>query len=66
VRSVIDAIDAQGSTGAGAVWGPLGNLVTVARALVTAALVREESRGNHTRTDYREAKEEYRCRLILT
>jgi L-aspartate oxidase len=45
--------------------GELHNLVTVGRALVAAALAREESRGNHTRTDHPEAREALRCRLVL-
>jgi L-aspartate oxidase len=43
----------------------LANLVTVARALVVAAAVREETRGCHTRTDFRETDEQFRVRLVL-
>ena len=46
-------------------WAALGNMALVARGLVTAALAREESRGNHTRTDHPETREEFRCRLVL-
>jgi L-aspartate oxidase len=47
-------------------WLALANLVTVGSALVAAALAREESRGNHTRTDHPTTREELRCRLVLT
>ena len=42
----------------------LRNLATVGRVLCAAALAREESRGAHTRTDFPEATEAYRVRLI--
>jgi L-aspartate oxidase len=54
------------ATGTGPDWVALANLVTVGRALVTSALAREESRGNHTRTDHPTTREELRCRLVLT
>jgi aspartate oxidase len=41
------------------------NLVTIANAVVTAALVREESRGAHTRTDHPQRDEAFRTRLVL-
>ncbi|HZQ57829.1 MAG TPA: FAD-dependent oxidoreductase [Acidimicrobiales bacterium] len=43
---------------------PLGNLTRVAMALVAAAARREESRGNHTRTDFPETSERFWCRLV--
>jgi succinate dehydrogenase/fumarate reductase flavoprotein subunit len=43
----------------------LANLVTVARAVVAAAAAREETRGCHTRTDFPEADEQFRVRLVL-
>jgi L-aspartate oxidase len=42
----------------------LRNLTRVAMALVTAAARREESRGNHTRTDFPETSERFWCRLV--
>jgi len=59
---VLDSV----SVGSGPDWAALANLVTVGRALVAAALAREESRGNHTRTDHPATREELRCRLVLT
>ena len=50
--------------GYGPSWAPLGSLVGVGRALVAAALVREESRGNHIRTDHPGPREDFRCRLV--
>lgn len=41
------------------------NLVTVARALVRAALAREESRGTHTRLDHPETLEAYAGRFVV-
>ena len=46
VKIDVDAHDAAGFE--------LRNLLTVARALVAAALAREESRGTHTRIDFPE------------
>ena len=46
-------------------WGALGNLTVVARALVTSAMARTESRGNHTRTDHPATSEAFRLRLVL-
>ena len=44
----------------------LRNLGTVAQALITAALVREESRGAHTRTDFPDTLDMWRIRSVLT
>jgi L-aspartate oxidase len=41
------------------------NLLTVARALLAAALEREESRGNHTRSDFPETRDDLRVRMVL-
>ena len=43
----------------------LVNLVTVAGALLTAAQVREESRGCHTRQDFPDTTDDFRTRLVL-
>jgi L-aspartate oxidase len=40
------------------------NLVEVGRAVLAGALVREESRGCHTREDYRDTREALRVRLV--
>ncbi len=42
----------------------LQNLLEVGSALLTAASVREESRGSHTRSDHPLAQESFRCRLV--
>ena len=46
-------------------WNAVGNLALVARSLVAAALAREESRGNHTRTDQPAMSDAFRLRLVL-
>jgi L-aspartate oxidase len=43
----------------------LQNMLTIARAMVAAALAREESRGTHLRTDFREPKPEWKKHLCL-
>ncbi len=43
----------------------LGNLVTVAEALLRNASAREESRGAHTCTDFPETRDEFRRRLVI-
>ena len=43
----------------------LRNLATVAQALVTAALAREESRGSHTRIDFRETRDDLCTRFVI-
>jgi L-aspartate oxidase len=45
-------------------WSALSNLVRVGRALVAAALAREESRGNHSRTDFPATSDAFLVRLI--
>ena len=42
----------------------LRNLVTVGNAMLSAALVREESRGCHTRTDFPATDPGLRVRLV--
>jgi aspartate oxidase len=43
----------------------LANLVEVARALLTAATLRAESRGAHTRTDHPDTEAAFRVRIVL-
>jgi L-aspartate oxidase len=43
----------------------LGNLVTVAEALLRNASAREESRGAHTRTDFGDTRPEFARRLVI-
>jgi L-aspartate oxidase len=47
-------------------WFEVANLIEVARALLTAAEAREESRGAHTRTDFPTTRDAFRCRLVVT
>jgi len=44
----------------------VANLVQVSRALVAAALRREESRGTHTRLDHPETRDAFRARIVFT
>jgi len=41
----------------------LRNLTDVARALLEAAVAREETRGSHARSDFPETSPHFRCRL---
>jgi L-aspartate oxidase len=43
----------------------LANMVTVARLIAEAALLREESRGAHFRTDFPEPRDEWKRHLIF-
>jgi len=47
-----------------AAW-ELRNLATVGRALCTAALAREESRGAHTRSDFPASRDDLRVRFVI-
>jgi len=55
---------AVASLGPGRPAGELANLVTVARALLGAADVRQETRGAHARRDHPRAEPRWRCRLV--
>jgi L-aspartate oxidase len=44
--------------------GELDNLLTVARALLASAEARRESRGAHTRAEFDQRDEHWRCRLV--
>ena len=46
--------------------GEDANLLTVGRALVAAALTREESRGTHTRLDFPERSPRFDGRLVFS
>jgi L-aspartate oxidase len=43
----------------------LRNLATVAQSVIAAALTREESRGSHTRIDFRETRDDLRLRFVI-
>jgi L-aspartate oxidase len=43
----------------------LGNLVTVADALLASAMAREESRGAHSRTDFPDLRDAFKRRLVI-
>jgi len=65
------AIDAIGDALGGATpvdraHGELSNLVTAARSLLSAAVLRCETRGAHARSDYPEASEAWRRRIVHT
>jgi aspartate oxidase len=67
-ESLAAAADACASVAPGdgpAAW-ELANLATVGRVLCTAALVREESRGAHTRTDFPDPSAALRTRLVAS
>ena len=53
------------ATGSDVASRELANLADVARALLGAAACREESRGAHTRSDFPEAAEGWRCRQVI-
>jgi L-aspartate oxidase len=66
VRSTVDAVwaGAADDTSSPAAY-ELINLVVVADALLTAARVREESRGCHTRLDFPDRTDAFRVRLVI-
>jgi L-aspartate oxidase len=53
------------AAGEGAAAHELLNLATVARAVIAAATVREETRGAHTRTEFPASDDAFRLRLVL-
>ena len=63
-------VSAAACGGEGAGDGPadweLRNLAVVGRALCAAALVREESRGAHARSDHPEPESRLRCRFVTS
>ncbi len=66
-----DAVDAVGAAvGAGTpadrAHGELINLVTAAKSVLRSATVRCETRGAHARSDYPEASEQWRRRIVHT
>ena len=65
-RSTVDAVwaGAAGNTASPAAY-ELINLVVVADALLTAAMVREESRGCHTRQDFPDTSDAFYIRLVI-
>ncbi|MHB8662435.1 MAG: L-aspartate oxidase [Acidimicrobiales bacterium] len=68
LEEALDAIDDVASRvppGGAPESAAVANLTQVARALVTSALAREESRGNHTRTDHPSTQPAYRCRMVV-
>jgi L-aspartate oxidase len=65
-RSRVDAIDlGLAGAAANAAVEELRNLTLCARAVLAAALAREESRGAHTRVDHPERSEDLRVRLVF-
>ncbi|MGI8793228.1 MAG: L-aspartate oxidase [Acidimicrobiales bacterium] len=58
VSAVLDTVRSGGDP-------ELSNLTTLARAVIVAALAREESRGAHFRVDFPERSTEFRRRLVL-
>ncbi len=64
LREVGDGLSAPTSGTIGPASCELANLVTVGRALIEAALSRQESRGAHTRSDFPERSAEFRLRFV--
>jgi L-aspartate oxidase len=65
-RARVDAIDlGLAGVATNAAVEELRNLTLCARAVLAAALAREESRGAHTRVDHPERSEDLRVRLVF-
>ena len=64
--STVEAVaDAMGAAAAGdRATGELANLVTGARSLLRSAMLRQETRGAHARSDFPEVSEAWRCRIV--
>jgi L-aspartate oxidase len=54
-----------GADGGGLARAELRNLLVIARALVTAAATREETRGAHVRTDFPQIRPPFSQRFVL-
>jgi L-aspartate oxidase len=65
VAPALEAAAAGAAAGEGAPAAELANLVTVGRAVATAATARTESRGAHTRTDHPDTDPALRARLVI-
>lgn len=66
LRAALDTLDAWHVTAATVAELEERNLLDLARIVTRAALVREESRGAHDRTDVPETREEWRHSLVWT
>ena len=62
----VDAIGAAMGTGTPAdrAHGELGNLVTAARSVLASAILRQETRGAHARSDYPGLSDAWRRRIV--
>jgi L-aspartate oxidase len=63
--AAIDRAAAAAASAGGVAGNELANLCTLARALVTAAAAREESRGAHTRTDFPATSDRLCVRFVI-
>jgi len=64
VGDLADVAEAAGPDGVGRDAGELANLITMAQAVLGAALAREETRGAHARLDFPETDPGWRCRIV--
>jgi L-aspartate oxidase len=63
--AVVAGVEAATTAPSGVAEWEIRNLATVARAVLTAANAREESRGAHTRLDFPDLDATLHCRLVL-